>query len=125
MRTVSMHTAHPRAELSLLWFEYLLYALVAPAFIGAAISWVKTRAYEAGGSQEDEPWSPEDLLLATHHVWLKRTFIAALLLCLVAIGTVNYGPGYAVAVGTAAWWVYRVVRGAAALAAGRPLPVLL
>lgn len=123
--TTPTQIAHPRAEQSLLWFEYLLFALVLPSFIGAAISWMKTRPYDRVDNRQDHPSSPEALELANHHEWLKRTFIAALLMGLISIGTANYGVGYFVAAGTAVWWIYRVLRGVAALGGGRPLPQLL
>lgn len=123
--TAQTGITHTRAAQSLLWFEYFLFALVLPSFIGAAISWMKTRPYDKLDKPQEQPSSPDALELLNHHEWLKRTFVAAVLLGLISVGTVNYGVGYFIALGTAAWWVYRVLRGVAALGGGRSLPQLL
>ncbi|MHB8255508.1 MAG: DUF4870 family protein [Acidiferrobacter sp.] len=58
----------------------------------------------------------------SHHRWMIRTFwwgmfwgVVGLLLFFVLVG-------YAVFVGLTVWWVYRVIRGALALADEEPMP---
>lgn len=109
-----------RSELKLLWFTYLLHSLVATAWIGALINYAKTRKTAQRMNKDNDPSAP---MLLSHHQWLLRTAIGTTFLAMVSLGTLYSGMGYAVAIGTALWWVYRMSRGIWTLIKQEPLPV--
>ncbi|MDX1253253.1 MAG: hypothetical protein IDH49_13580 [Gammaproteobacteria bacterium] len=113
-----------RNELRLLWFTYLLHALVLPAWIGALVNFFKLNGFQHVGQQEMRDYRVSMPILASHHQWLLHTTIAATFMMMVALGTLYSGAGYAIGVGTALWWVYRIIRGVWALVKQESLPVL-
>lgn len=110
-----------RSELKLLWLTYLLHGLVVTAWIGALINHAKTEKTTRPANKEHDPAMP---MLLSHHQWLLRTAIGAAFLTMVSMGTLYSGMGYAVAIGTVLWWVYRMGRGILALMKQEPLPTL-
>ena len=109
------------SEVVFLTFVYALYLLFVTAPIGAVISGLKVYRFKRLAEQ-GEPLSHEQVLIATHHEWLVRSFIAMVVLLMVALGTLVYMFGYAVFWGAVIWWFYRLVRGMGALATHKEMP---
>lgn len=124
-----MHTqtnnARNWSEVVLLTFVYALYILFVTAPIGLIISAYKVYRFKQLAEQSTAPLDQEAVLIATHHEWLVRTFIFALVMAMVALGTLYYMFGFVIAGIAAAWWFYRLIRGAAALVAHRDMPATI
>ena len=124
-----MHTqsynARDWSEVVLLSFVYALYILFVTAPIGLIISTYKVYRFKQSAEQSTAPLDQEAVLVATHHEWLVRTFIVALVMAMAALGTLYYLFGFVIAGIAAAWWFYRLIRGAAALVAHRDMPATI
>ena len=124
-----MHTqtynARDWSEVVLLTFVYALYILFVTAPIGLIISTYKVYRFKQLAEQSAAPLDQEAVLVATHHEWLVRTFIFALVMAMVALGTLYYMFGFVIAGIAVAWWLYRLIRGAAALVAHRNMPATI
>lgn len=105
-----------------LWLVYCLYLLVIPAFLGLIVNWVEVKKAEQIKQKNQLNYDATLKTLDSHHRWLMRTFIFCLVFALAAIGTSYYGVGYLVAIGTVAWWFYRVLKGMYMLSANKPMP---
>ena len=119
------YTVRDWSELVLLIFVYALYVLVIASPIGFAISAYKVYRFKRLAERSSTPMDQEALLIATHHEWLVRTFIIALVLTMAALGNLYYGVGFVVGALTAVWWFYRLIRGAVALVAHRDMPATI
>jgi uncharacterized membrane protein len=119
------YAARDWSDVVLLTFVYALYLLVVTAPVGFAISAYKVYRFKRSAERSTAPLDEEVVLIATHHEWLVRTFIIALVLTMAALGNLYYGVGFVVAALTAAWWFYRLIRGAAALVAHRDMPATI
>lgn len=124
-----MHTqtynARDWSEVVLLTFVYALYILFITAPIGLIISAYKVYRFKQLAEQSTVPLDQEAVLVATHHEWLVRTFIFALVMAMAALGTLYYAFGFVIAGIAVAWWFYRLIRGAAALVAHRNMPATI
>ena len=124
-----MHTQtyNPRdwSEVVLLTFVYALYIFFVTAPVGAIVSAYKVYRFTRLAEQSAAPLSQETVLLATHHEWLVSTFLFAVVMAMVALGTLYYMVGFVVAGIEATWWFYRLIRGAAALVAHRNMPATI
>lgn len=110
-----------KSQRLILWFAYLMYVLVLPAFVGYGLAaWQSHKL-----ARESDVRTGTRLVLLTHNEWLKRTFVAALFFGMIAIGSAYYGWGYLVAAGIALWFAYRVGRGLFTLLSNRPVPAVL
>lgn len=102
-------------EVITLSFVYALYLLIATSPLGLLISLYKLyhfkHAVEKGGEQP----SPEEVLIATHHEWLIRTFFMMFIFVGISVGSLYYGIGYIILTAAVIWWYYRVIRGIGAL----------
>ncbi|ALP52882.1 hypothetical protein Tel_06770 [Candidatus Tenderia electrophaga] len=110
------------SEVVFLTFIYALYLLFVTAPIGAIISAIKVYRFKKLAEQEGAQLSHEQVLIATHHEWLARSFVVMIVLLMVALGTLVYMLGYAVFWGAVIWWFYRVFRGIGALIAHKEMP---
>lgn len=110
------------SEVIILSFIYALYVLFVTAPIGAVISGIKVYRFKRLAERQDSEISHEQILAATHHEWLVRSFITMVVLLMVALGTVVYMVGYAVFWGAVIWWFYRLFRGIAALISHKEMP---
>lgn len=110
-------------SLSSVWLTYILHMLIITAPLAALINALCIREYkrhwcEPGARQND------DLLYVTsHHQWMLTTFIAVFLMGMVTVGTIGYGIGVLVALATAIWWIYRMIKGIAELMHHRAVPL--
>lgn len=124
-----MHTqtynARDWSEVVLLTFVYALYILFITAPIGLIISAYKVYRFKQLAEQSTVPLDQEAVLVATHHEWLVRTFIFALVMAMAALGTLYYAFGFVIAGIAVAWWFYRLIRGATALVAHRHMPATI
>ncbi len=109
-------------EVVFLTFIYVLYLLFVTAPIGAIISGIKVYRFKKLAEQEGATPSHEQVLAATHHEWLVRSFIVMVILMMVALGTLAYMVGYAVFWGAVIWWFYRLFRGIGALISHKEMP---
>ena len=109
-------TTHERTEATLLWLTYILYALFFTAPVGALLSGYMIWHYK----NADSDLQHELAFYATHYQWLFRTFLMTIILSMMALGTIFYFFGYAIAAATVVWWIYRIARGMWDLAESRP-----
>jgi uncharacterized membrane protein len=106
-----------------LWIAYALHILLFPAALGALINAVKIREYRKPTTTEDVQHRDYAKLLASHHLWLLRTFLISLFFMAMALGTLYYGVGYLLGIGAVIWWIYRMVRGVIGYVEKKPMPV--
>lgn len=120
-------TGYKLANESFLWLLYLMYLLVIPALIAVVFNYIAVRRLRShnGAQLLDAVMESDELIIWSHHEWLRRTFFVGALGAMVAAGTVFMGAGVFVSIVLMAWWWYRVVRGMWTLAFGRSLPVAL
>lgn len=109
-------------EVVFLAFVYALYILLVTAPIGFVISALKVYRFKNYADHHDEAPSQEMVLIATHHEWLVRTFIGMLFMSMAALGLFYYLVGFIIAIFAVGWWVYRLIKGIAALVAYREMP---
>ena len=102
---------------------YVLYVLLVPAILGAIINKLKIREYDKSLTSQDGGRREAVKLFESHHKWLLNTFIITLFFIAAGYGTMYYGVGYALLIGAAAWWIYRMLRGIVMFAANKPMPV--
>ena len=102
---------------------YVLYVLLVPAILGAIINKLKIREYDKSATSQDGGRREAVKLFESHHKWLLNTFIITLFFIAAGYGTMYYGVGYALLIGAAAWWIYRMLRGIVMFAANKPMPV--
>ena len=119
------YTVREWSEVVLLIFVYALYILVITAPVGFAISAYKVYRFKRLAERSTAPVDEDVLLVATHHEWLVRTFIIALVLAMAALGNLYYGVGFVVGALTVVWWFYRLIRGAVALISHRDMPATI
>ena len=106
-----------------LWIAYALHILLFPAALGALINAVMIRVYRKPTLTDDAQHRDYAKMLASHHVWLLRTFLISLFFMAMALGTLYYGVGYLLGIGAVIWWIYRMVRGVVGYVEKRPMPV--
>ena len=102
---------------------YVLHILLIPAILAAIINVLKIREYDKPASSQDGGQRDAAKLFESHHKWLLNTFIIALFFTAAGYGTMYYGVGYALVIGAAVWWMYRILRGIVTFAANKPMPV--
>ena len=102
---------------------YVLHILLIPAVLGAIINALKIHEYDRLPSSQDAGRRDAAKFYESHHKWLLNSFMIALFFMAAGYGTMYYGVGYALVIGAAAWWVYRMVRGIVLFAANKPMPV--
>lgn len=113
------------SEIILLTFVYALYVFIVTAPIGFVISGLKVLKFKQLAKRGGSGISEEIVLTATHHEWLVRTFIGMVFLSMVALGTIYYIYGFAIAAAAIVWWFYRLIRGGSALIAHREVPAAI
>lgn len=111
-----------RMQRLIVLLTYGLHLLLLPAAMGALINAVKIHQYDRG-TDAVERHRGATTLLATHHQWLLRTFLISLFFLAMGFGTLYYGVGYALLLGAALWWMYRMLRGLVRYAENKPMPV--
>ena len=99
------------SETAILWLSYFLLILLITAPIGALISTMKSRQYKRLINQSGASDNAEYAFLESHHQWLVRTFIGAVIMAMMALGTLYYFFGYLIAIAAIAWWIYRLGNG--------------
>jgi len=102
---------------------YVLHILLIPAILAAIINVLKIREYDKPTPSQDGGRRDAAKLFESHHKWLLNTFIIALFFMAAGYGTMYYGVGYALVIGAAVWWMYRILRGIVTFAANKPMPV--
>ena len=102
---------------------YVLHLLLIPAVVGAVINVLKIREYDKPATLQDGERRDVTKLFESHHKWLLNTLIITLFFMAAGYGTMYYGVGYALVIGAAAWWMYRILRGIITFAANKPMPV--
>ncbi|KAF0192954.1 MAG: chaperone protein dnaJ [Gammaproteobacteria bacterium] len=121
MENPSEETLHEQRRT--LWIAYLLYLLLFTAPIGFVISLINTRKFKKLTESEVAALPEVLTTLRTHHEWLVRTFIAAVVVGMMGFGSLYYGIGYVLWGGVGLWWIYRIARGIVSLIGTRPMPV--
>lgn len=106
-----------------IWTSYLFYLLIIPALIGLAINVYQTYRYNKVNNDKYKNVDKSLLEINLHHHWLMRTFIVVVLMMMASIGTMFYGFGYIIALGTILWWFYRIFRGMISLTQHKALPI--
>ncbi len=114
---------YDRSQRLILWTAYILHVLLIPAALGALVNALKIREYGKASASKDLKHRDSAKLLVTHHQWLLRTFLISLFFIAMGAGTAYYGVGYLLGLGTAVWWIYRMVRGIIGYAERKPMPV--
>jgi uncharacterized membrane protein len=107
----------------ILGITYVLHILLIPAILGAIINALKIREYDKASTTQDSRQRYAAKLFESHHKWLLNTFLIALFFMAAGYGTMYWGVGYALIIGAAAWWIYRMLRGIATFAANKPMPI--
>ena len=102
---------------------YVLHILLIPAVLGAIINVLKIREYDKPATSQDSEQQSDAKLFESHHKWLLNTFLIALFFMAAGYGTMYWGVGYALIIGAAAWWIYRMIRGIVTFATNKPMPV--
>ena len=102
---------------------YVLHILLVPAIVGAIINALKIREYDKSATTQDGRQRDAAKLFESHHKWLLNSFLITLFFMAAGYGTMYWGVGYALIIGAAAWWIYRMLRGIATFAANKPMPV--
>ena len=106
-------------------FTYALYIITVTAPIGFVISAIKVYRFKKFAEKSAEPPDQDVVLIATHYEWLERTFIFMAVMMMAAAGLVYYFVGFIVGGVAVVWWFYRIIRGARALIARKPLPAVI
>jgi len=119
-----MKTDHYAARQRLIvGLAYVLHILLIPAVLGAIINVLKIREYDRLATSQDGGRRDAAKFFESHHKWQLNSFMIALFFMAAGYGTMYYGVGYALVIGAAVWWVYRMLRGIVMFAANKPMPV--
>jgi uncharacterized membrane protein len=119
-----MKTDHYAARQRLIvGLAYVLHILLIPAALAAIIDVLKIREYDKLAPSPDGGQREVANFFESHHKWLLNTFLIALFFMAAGYGTMYWGVGYALVIGAAAWWIYRMLRGIVTFAANKPMPV--
>jgi len=119
-----MKTDHYVAKQRLIvGLAYVLHILLITAVLGAIINVLKIRQYDRLATSQDDGRRDAAKFFESHHKWQLNSFMIALFFMAAGYGTMYYGVGYALVIGAAAWWVYRMLRNIILFAANKPMPV--
>ncbi len=113
------------SEIIFLTFVYALYFFVVTAPIGFAISAIKVYRFKRRAEKGEGPLDHEEILAATHHEWLVRTFIFMGVMTMAAVGLAYYIVGYLIGGLAVVWWFYRLLRGAMELIRHQGMPATI
>lgn len=121
---ISHHTTKWTDILSLA-IVYASFILVVTAPIGFIISAIKVYRFKNMAKGSTAPINVDTLLMATHYEWLVRTFLSTAIAAMAAIGLSYYILGFIIGGFALMWWLYRLIRGIAALISYRPMPAII